>query len=157
MRRFLAEHEQNLHLVVRELCRTRGGRSIERIHLGKLDGLPEHSVLLTCRHHSCESVASYVLEGMMAAVLADTDDGAWFRKNAKVLAVPFMDKDGVEEGDQGKNRKPRDHGRDYESIHDISSAVAWYVSAAQRVQIPHSQRHILQILEIKANPCFPGK
>ena len=26
---------------------------------------------------------------------------------------PFMDKDGVEEGDQGKNRKPHDHNRDY--------------------------------------------
>ena len=27
--------------------------------------------------------------------------------------VPFVDKDGVEEGDQGKNRAPRDHNRDY--------------------------------------------
>src|SRR5690606_35894212 len=29
------------------------------------------------------------------------------------MAVPFMDKDGVEEGDQGKNRHPHDHNRDY--------------------------------------------
>jgi hypothetical protein len=29
------------------------------------------------------------------------------------MIVPFADKDGVEDGDQGKNRRPRDHGRDY--------------------------------------------
>jgi len=29
------------------------------------------------------------------------------------MALPFMDTDGVEDGDQGKNRKPHDHNRDY--------------------------------------------
>jgi hypothetical protein len=29
------------------------------------------------------------------------------------MAIPFIDKDGVELGDQGKNRKPHDHGLDY--------------------------------------------
>jgi hypothetical protein len=28
--------------------------------------------------------------------------------------VPFVDLDGVENGEQGKNRKPRDHNRDYD-------------------------------------------
>ena len=52
-------------------------------------------------------------------MLADNEDGYWFRRNVEVLAIPFMDKDGVEEGDQGKNRKPRDHNRDYigQSVH----------------------------------------
>jgi len=45
--------------------------------------------------------------------LAETDDGKWLRENVEVLVVPFMDKDGVEDGDQGKNCKPRDHCRDY--------------------------------------------
>ena len=35
------------------------------------------------------------------------------RANAHVLAVPFMDKDGVVNGDQGKKRLPHDHNRDY--------------------------------------------
>ena len=33
--------------------------------------------------------------------------------DADCYFVPFMDKDGVEEGDQGKNRPPHDHNRDY--------------------------------------------
>jgi len=59
-------------------------------------------------------MANYALEGIIEAVLADTDDGRWFRDRVELLAIPFVDKDGVEDGDQGKNRKPRDHGRDYE-------------------------------------------
>ena len=31
----------------------------------------------------------------------------------KVIAVPFMDMDGSVNGDQGKNRVPHDHNRDY--------------------------------------------
>jgi hypothetical protein len=36
-----------------------------------------------------------------------------------------MDKDGVEDGDQGKNRKPRDHNRDYsgESLYASTKAM----------------------------------
>ena len=105
LKRFLAPHRGNRHVAVRELCKTRKGRSVERIHIGKLDGRPAHRLLITCRHHSCESTASYVLEGILSALLAETSDGRWFRENVEVLAVPFMDKDGVEDGDQGKNRK----------------------------------------------------
>ena len=39
----------------------------------------------------------------------------WFRKNVELLVIPFLDKDGVEDGDQGKLRKPRDHNRDYDA------------------------------------------
>ena len=113
LKRFLTQHEGNQHLAVRELCKTRKGRFVERIHIGKLEGHPTCRVLITCRHHACESTASYVVEGMMAALLADTEDGKWFRENAEVLVVPFMDKDGVEDGDQGKYREPRDHWLDY--------------------------------------------
>ena len=113
LKRFLTQHEGNKHLALRELCKTRKGRSVECIHIGKLDGHPTCRVLITCRHHACESTASYVVEGIMAALLAETGDGKWFRENAEVLVVPFMDKDGVEDGDQGKGREPRDHCRDY--------------------------------------------
>ena len=80
---------------------------------------------MTCRHHSCETTASYVFEGILEEILADTDDGQWFRQNVEVLAIPFMDKDGVEEGDQGKNRLPYDHNRDYvgESIYPSVAAI----------------------------------
>lgn len=117
--RFIARHSGDRHLAVHQLCTTHKGRAAERIHAGNLDGEPAHRVLLTCRHHSCESMASYVLEGILDAVLAPTEDGEWFRANVEVLAIPFADKDGVEDGDQGKHRAPHDHNRDYEgeSIH----------------------------------------
>jgi hypothetical protein len=53
------------------------------------------------------------MEGLLESVLAQTEEGQWFRNNVEFLALPFMDKDGVEEGDQGKNRSPHDHNRDY--------------------------------------------
>ena len=111
--RFISRHPGNEHFAVRQLCKTRKNRSVERLHIGKLDGQPKHRVLITCRHHACESTASYVVEGIMDALLAKTDDGKWFRENVEVMVIPFMDKDGVEDGDQGKDRKPRDHCRDY--------------------------------------------
>ena len=58
-------------------------------------------------------MANYAAEGIMESVLAESDDGRWFREQAEFLVVPFMDKDGVEDGDQGKDRRPHDHNRDY--------------------------------------------
>ncbi|MDA0813415.1 MAG: M14 family zinc carboxypeptidase [Verrucomicrobia bacterium] len=129
LKRFLAQHDGNRYLAIRELCKTRKGRSVERIHIGKLDGHPTFRVLITCRHHACESTASYVVEGMMAALLAETEDGKWFREKAEVLVVPFMDKDGVEDGDQGKGREPWDHCRDYsgKSLYSSVGALRQFV------------------------------
>ena len=113
LKEFLDRHKDDKHLAVREHCKSKGGRSVERIHAGKLDGEPRFRVLMTSRHHACESMGTCAMEGVLDAVLADSDDGRWFRENVELAAVPFMDKDGVEQGDQGKNRKPRDHNRDY--------------------------------------------
>jgi hypothetical protein len=113
LRAFLARHAGNRHIEAKTLVTSRKGRTVELLRLGRLDGRCRHRVLLTARHHCCEMMASYSLEGIMEAVLAADDRGRWFRENAEILVVPFMDKDGVEDGDQGKNRVPRDHGRDY--------------------------------------------
>lgn len=113
LREFLKQHEQSPHLKVETLCKTKKGRDVELLRLGRLDGKSEQRVALTCRHHCCEMMASYVLEGVIAEVLADSDDGNWLRHNVEFFIVPMMDKDGVEDGDQGKNRKPHDHNRDY--------------------------------------------
>ena len=69
--------------------------------------------VLTARHHACEASANPPLEGAIEEVLSGSAEGEWLRDNAECLFVPFMDKDGVEEGDQGKNRRPHDHNRDY--------------------------------------------
>ena len=95
------------------LCETPAGRRAELLRVGCDDGPAEFRLLLTCRHHCCEMMASYVLEGLLDAVIADDDLGRWFRERVAVTAVPFVDVDGVEQGDQGKSRRPHDHNRDY--------------------------------------------
>jgi hypothetical protein len=129
LKEFLAQHRSSPHLKTETLCKTKKGRTTKRLHAGRLDGDPRFRILLTARHHACEMMANYVLEGVLERVLADTDDGYWFRRNVEVLAIPFMDKDGVEEGDQGKNREPRDHNRDYvgPSIYPSVAALRTFV------------------------------
>lgn len=68
-------------------------------------------VLITARHHACEMMASYVLEGIVEGVTGEGSN--WLREQVDFCIVPFMDTDGVEQGDQGKNRAPHDHNRDY--------------------------------------------
>ena len=70
----------------------------------------EKCLLLTARHHACEAVANYVLEGLVEWFLKE--DSA-ITDTCKIYLIPFMDIDGVEEGDQGKSRFPHDHNRDY--------------------------------------------
>jgi hypothetical protein len=125
LRRFLAAHEGNPNLSIDTLCRSRKGRDVERLEIVAPDCEPSHRILLTARHHACESMANYAMEGFISTVLDDTDTGCWFRQNAAVLAIPFVDKDGVQDGDQGKNRKPYDHNRDYkgESIYPSVAAI----------------------------------
>jgi hypothetical protein len=110
---FLAGRTNSPHLKVATLCRTEHGRAAELLRVGRLDGQAEQRVVLTCRHHCCEMMASCVLEGLIEGVLADTAEGRWLREHVEFFVVPFVDKDGVEAGDQGKNRKPHDHNRDY--------------------------------------------
>lgn len=114
LKAFLARWEGNPNVKAATLCKSRKGREVERLHVGKLAGAPDHRILVTARHHCCECMASYAMEGLIEAMLADIDDGRWFRGHVEAMLVPFADKDGVEDGDQGKNRKPRDHNRDYE-------------------------------------------
>lgn len=132
--RFTARHAGSPHLTLGELCRSPRGRPVELVRAGRVDGQAPCCVLLTARHHACESVADFELEGFLEAVLADCAAGAWFRQAVEVLAIPFVDKDGVEDGDQGKNRRPRDHNRDYSdpSVHATVRAIRALVPAWQR-------------------------
>lgn len=95
------------------LCKTKKGRDVPTLRLGKIGQPAQFGLLLTARNHACEMTADYVLEGILTEILSDSPTGRWFRANVETLAVPFVDFDGVEEGDQGKNRRPHDHNRDY--------------------------------------------
>lgn len=112
--RWLKRHESNPALKVSELCKSRNGRRVEILRIAEDETpSPRKKVWLMARNHSCESAASFVLEGILETALGDDDTGRQLRKNWEFVAIPFMDKDGVEEGDQGKLRHPHDHNRDY--------------------------------------------
>ena len=129
--RFLASLGASPFLEAGQLAVTRKGRKAESLRLGCLRAEPRQRVVVTARHHCCEMMASYVLEGLVEGVLADDDKGRWLRENVEFLVVPFVDKDGSEEGDQGKGRAPRDHNRDYDgvSVHVETAALRARVPA----------------------------
>ena len=110
---FLDRHDGSPYLRKEVLCHTRKGRPVERLHLGCLDQKPRYRLLVTCRHHASEMMASYVVEGLIEEILGNSEAGQYLRENVEFLIVPVVDKDGVEDGDQGKSRKPHDHGSDY--------------------------------------------
>jgi len=112
LQRFLQPLRADAHLKITSLTRTSMGREVQALYLGRLDNQAKYHVLLTARHHACEAMASYALEGLIKSVLQDRDQ-RWLREHVAFLVVPFMDKDGVEQGDQGKLRAPHDHNRDY--------------------------------------------
>ncbi len=123
------------------LCHSRAGRPVHALHLGRGDGADKRHILITARHHACEMMCSYAVEGIIAAALAEDSLGHWFQDHAAVMIVPFMDTDGVEQGDQGKHRSPYDHNRDYsgESIYHETAAlrrvVPQWLNGAPLVQL----------------------
>ena len=123
--RFLQRFKGSPFLEQGQLAVTRKGRSVEKLRVGCIKHTPRDRVLLTARHHACEMMPNYVIEGLVEAVLTNDEKGTWLRENVEFLVIPFVDKDGAEDGDQGKNRAPRDHNRDYSgtSVHAETSAL----------------------------------
>ena len=128
-RRFMDDVRDHPAIEDGVLCVTPKGRNVDTVLLRSNARPPEHRIVITCRHHCCETIASYVLEGLVAWILRDPG-AAWLRENAEILCLPFVDKDGVEDGDQGKSRHPRDHNRDYDGTS------VWASTRAIREEIP---------------------
>jgi hypothetical protein len=137
---FIALYKDNNYVSIEMLTISKKGRNIEKVTMRNPNGNPNYKILITARHHACEMMASYALEGIIASVLEGNDNNMkWLRENVEFLIVPFMDKDGVEDGDQGKNRMPRDHNRDYSEISVHNS------TAALREKIPEWSHELLKI------------
>lgn len=121
---FLSALRNHRSLIIDSLCQSPEGRLIEKVILPSNADSPRFKVLITARHHACEMMASYVLEGIIESILNDRNL-SYLRDHVEFLIIPFMDKDGVEHGEQGKNRIPRDHNRDYigESSHNSTATL----------------------------------
>ncbi len=109
---FLEKYKGSPHLTIRTLTATRKGQPVPLLVIGQERPAAKH-VLFTARHHACEAIASYALEGILEEVLSDSPAAKKIRNACVLYVVPFMDLDGVEAGDQGKGRAPHDHNRDY--------------------------------------------
>ncbi len=93
-------------LEIKTFCVSEKNRNVPCVEFG--DG--KEVILLTARHHACESTGNYVLEGVLDAMTRD-----FTFRDFRIICVPFVDYDGVVDGDQGKNRNGHDHNRDYMS------------------------------------------
>lgn len=97
------------------LCISEKGREVPCLKFGS----GEKNIILTSRHHACESTGTYVLQGVLTELINEMP------RDISVLCVPFVDYDGVVDGDQGKARAPHDHNRDYlpEPIYATTRAI----------------------------------
>ena len=118
------ELAKRVGIETQQLCLSEKGRSVPCAVIGSGD----KTVLLTSRHHACESTGDYVLEGVIRSLAQQPIDGYSF------FVVPFVDYDGVVDGDQGKNRAPHDHNRDYrDTIYNSTAAIKEYAESHNTV------------------------
>jgi hypothetical protein len=110
--RFIASIAANPQVKNEVLTTSRKGRNVELLTIGA-PGENRKAVLFTVRQHACETMTSFLLEGFLREAISDSEVGQQFRAKYVLYVVPMVDKDGVEDGDQGKNRRPHDHNRDY--------------------------------------------
>lgn len=114
------------------LCKSPKGRDVPFFRITPKKSAPKLSVVVSCRHHCSEAPAEYAVEGLTAAFLEDSELGEWLRDNVELHVVPFVDMDGVVEGDQGKWRLPHDHNRDYtEFRYPETAALASLIAETQ--------------------------
>ena len=127
---FVTKHAgaRGKRFVVETLCKSRKGVDVPRARFGCIAHKPKFRIFMSARHHCSETMASWVLEGVGEAFLADDDLGRWLRENVELMMVPFVDYDGAQAGDQGKVRKPHDHNRDYsEFLYPETKAITEWI------------------------------
>lgn len=127
---FLTRHAADCgkKFVTGTLCKSRRGADVPNARFGCVNSIPKYRIFLSSRHHCSEATASAVLEGVAESFLTDDDLGHWLCANVELMTVPFVDYDGVVAGDQGKNRAPHDHNRDYaEFIYPETKAITEWI------------------------------
>jgi predicted esterase len=117
-RTFAARHAGNKALKLQTLCNSGKGREVEMLRIdSRRSGM--FRLLLTARHDAGDTVSSHVLEGMLDTLLGGGDDGKWIRERTEIAAVPFVDKDGVEDGAPGT-----DYSSDYSEANKLAAVEA---------------------------------
>ena len=111
------------------LCHDNKGTPVPYAEIGR----GSRVIMLTARHHCCESTGDYEMEGIIDGYLKDP------LPDSRIVAIPFIDADGVIAGDQGKNRRPHDHNRDY---------IDGLYPAVRAVRSIMGQGHVLAVFDL---------
>ena len=110
--RFVAKHKENPYFQVGTLSTTPKGRDVVLVRVGDKNRTAPYAIAITGRHHCCEMMASYVLEGILEGALADDEAGRWLRPRG--LPVRAVHGYRWRRGRQpGQEPAPHDHNRDY--------------------------------------------
>ena len=128
--RFMKKYRFHPQVKISTLCQSNKGREVEQILISNFEHEPVYKILFVARNHACEMMTNYIVEGIIDALLSGAPEMNTLLAKTEIMIIPFVDKDGVEEGDQGKNRLPRDHNRDY------SGTSLYTTTAAIRKKIP---------------------
>ncbi len=97
------------------LCRTRGGRPVQGLHLPPPDAARKAPVVwIHARQHAWESGASWVAQGLVEWLVGSDAEAAQLRSSVDLYVIPIMDVDNVATGNGGKEADPRDHNRDWD-------------------------------------------
>ncbi|MGI5817551.1 MAG: M14 family zinc carboxypeptidase [Armatimonadota bacterium] len=95
---------------------TREGRPLERLRLRSEITGRRAGIYLMARQHSGETPGSWILDGMLRFLASDSDEAPELREGLDVWVCPFVDLDGVVNGDYGKDALPWDFNRAWESM-----------------------------------------
>lgn len=128
-----------------ELAKTRGGRPVQGIRIGKKDA--SNQVWVNARQHAWEAGGSQVGRGFIEWYASDDAAARELRSRTCLYFIPIMDVDNAALGAGGKEAIPRDHNRDW-------SDEPFYpeVAAAQRMIRQIQETHGLDVFIDLHNP-----
>ncbi|MBQ3655237.1 MAG: hypothetical protein II956_00120 [Bacteroidales bacterium] len=115
LKKFLDENTPHKNLVKTENLDTTSSFYIPLLTItSKKDSPKKKLIWIICRQHAFESVANYVMEGMLKYLLSK-DCKKKLLKRYVFKIVPMTDVENVAAGLSGRMSKPRDYNRDWDS------------------------------------------
>ncbi|MFO8079937.1 MAG: M14 family zinc carboxypeptidase [Armatimonadota bacterium] len=95
---------------------TREGRPLERLRLTGDHSVQRAGIYLMARQHAGETPGSWILDGMLRFLAGQAAQRSELRDAIDVWVCPFVDLDGVVNGDYGKDALPWDFNRAWEHM-----------------------------------------
>ncbi|MBD3293516.1 MAG: hypothetical protein GF393_11370 [Armatimonadia bacterium] len=95
---------------------THEGRPLPRLRLDGDHSAQRAGVYLMARQHAGETPGSWALDGILRHLASEDEGAAELREELDVWVCPFVDLDGVVNGDYGKDALPWDYNRAWERL-----------------------------------------